>query len=343
MKMKALVLTEPKKLMIQEVDVKEPEDDEIVIQVKACGVCGTDLHMFHGDKGAFDNAFPLIMGHEFAGVVVKTGKAAKKFKTGDHVAVDPNVYCGQCPSCLKGDVHYCENMIGIGTTINGGFAEYCTVKERAAYLVPDKLPFEYAAMMEPVSCCLHGIDRSNIHPGDTVAVIGFGAIGQIIYQLANCAGAARIIVVEPVKEKRDKAMNMGAFLTIDPIQEDVLGQIKSSGIASIDTVIECVGKKQTMEMAVDIASNRATVMLFGLTSPGVKLEILAFEQIFKKELTITGSYINPLVSQRVINLLAAGRIDMSQIITDRIPLNDSIKVFTDDSYRSHGKIVIGDF
>lgn len=342
-KMKALVLTAPEQLSLQDVNAREPEADEIMIQVKACGICGTDLHMFHGDKGAFENSFPLIMGHEFSGIIVKTGSAVTTFKSGDHVAVDPNVYCGHCSACLKGDVHFCENMLGIGTTVNGGFAEYCTVKSRAAYRVPETLPFEYAAMMEPVSCCLHGIDRSNIHPGNTVAVIGFGAIGQIIFQLALCSGAARVVVVETDASKRSKAMQMGAALAVDPLHEDVAARVREEGILSLDTVIECVGKKETMEMAVGLASNRATVMLFGLTSPGAKLEILAFEQIFKKELTITGSYINPLVSQRVIDLIAAKRIDLSKIVTDRIPLRDGVKAFTDQSYRSHGKIVVGDF
>ncbi len=341
MKMKALVLTAPEQLSLQEVEVRKPQKDEIVIQVKACGVCGTDIHMFFGDKGAFQNDYPLIMGHEFAGIVTQTGAAASKFKVGDHVAVDPNIYCGQCRPCLRGDVHYCENMTGIGTTVSGGFAEYCTVKERAAYLVPDDMPFEYAAMMEPVSCCMHGIDRSNIHSGDTVAIIGFGSIGQIIFELANNSGAARIIVIEPMEDKLLRAKEMGAFLTINPSSKNILLYLKQNKIPSLDTVIECVGRKDSMEMAIDIASNRGTVMLFGLTPPNTKLEILAFEQIFKKELTITGSYINPFVSQRVIDLIASDHIDLSKIITDKIPLKDGVKVFTNPSYRRHGKIVIG--
>lgn len=343
MDMKALVLTAPETLEVQQVQIREPEEDELLIRVKACGVCGTDLHMFHGDKGAFDNKFPLIMGHEFAGEVAKVGTGIEKFKVGDHVAVDPNVYCGECPACQRGDVHYCENMLGVGTTVNGGFAEYCTVKARAAYHVPSQLPFEVAAMTEPVACCLHGIDRSNIHPGDTVAVIGFGAIGQIIYKLAVCAGAARIVVIEPMEEKRAKAMEMGAFITINPLEENTTEKIKESGITNLSTVIECVGRKNTMEMAVQIASNRATVMLFGLTPPGTKLELLAYEQLFQKELTVTGAFINPLVSERVVNLLAYGNADMQQIITDKIPLSDGVKVFTDNAYRTHGKIVLGDF
>jgi len=340
--MKALVLTAPKTLSVQEVPVRQPQEAELLIRVRACGVCGTDLHMFHGDKGAFDNSFPLIMGHEFSGEIVACGEKVTRFQVGDHVAVDPNIYCGQCPACLCGDVHYCENMVGIGTTESGGFAEYCTVPARAAYRVSQDLAFEYAAMVEPLACCLHGVDRSGIRPGDTVAIIGFGSIGQMIFQLVRCAGAARIIVIEPIAEKRRIAEAMGAYQVIDPHAAQVEQELLQAGV-QINSVIECVGLKATMEMAVEIAGNRATVMLFGLTPPETKLEILAFEQIFKKELTLTGSYINPLVSQRVVDLLSYGRLDMSKIITDRIALSDAVKVFTDDSYRNSGKIVIGDF
>lgn len=337
--MKALVLTAPETLCIQEIPVREPEENEIVIQVKACGVCGTDLHMFHGDKGAFENAYPLVMGHEFAGIVHKTGKNAGKFRVGDHVAVDPNVYCGNCTPCQRGEVHYCENMLGIGTTVDGGFAEYCTVPERAAYLVPAEMESSIAAMMEPVSCCMHGIDRSNIRPGDTAAVIGFGAIGEIMFQLAQCAGAANIIVIEPQEAKREKALQYGAGLAIDPLHQDVPAMLQEKSLQPT-TVIECVGRKDTMETALAIAANCGTVMLFGLTPPGTRLDVYAFEQLFKKELTVTGSYINPLVAERVIRLLANGKIDMDRVITDRISLEDSIQVFKDQSYRSHGKIVI---
>ena len=339
MKMKALVLTAPKKLEVQEIPVREPKGDEILIRVKACGVCGTDLHMFHGDKGAFANSFPLVMGHEFAGVVAGCGPDVTMFREGDHVAVDPNVYCGKCAPCRRGDVHYCEHMTGIGTTEYGGFAEYCTVPERAAYLVPADMPFEVAAMMEPVSCCMHGIDRSGIRPGGTVGVIGFGAIGEIIFQLARSAGAARIVVIEPMENKRAKALAEGAALAIDPLHEDVKAVLAQAGL-KLSSVIECVGRKNTMEMALDIADNCATVMLFGLTPPETRLEVYSFEQLFKKEITVTGSYINPLVSQRVLDLLSAGRLDMQSVITDRIPLADAAKVFEDDSFRTHGKIVI---
>lgn len=338
--MKAMVLTKVGKLEYQEINVGELEPEEVIIDVKVCGVCGTDLHIFHGDKGAFENSFPLVMGHEFSGVVSKIGPKVTTLKVGDRVSVDPNMYCGSCKNCLKGQVHYCQNMIGYGTTLYGAFAEQCRVNQKAAYKIPDNLSFEHAAMVEPVACCLHGIDRCNIHQGDTVAVIGAGSIGQIMLQLALGAGAARVVVIEPVEEKRMKAIEQGAFLVIDPFQEDVQKVVEEAGINSIDVVIECVGRSDTMEMAVDIASNMATVMLFGLTPPETTIKLKPLEQIFKKEIVITGSFINPLVSQRVIDLLAAKRIDLDAIITDRIPLAESEKIFSDRSYRSHGKILI---
>lgn len=338
--MKAMVLNGVEELEIKELDAGAPGEGEIIIDVKACGVCGTDLHMYHGDKGAFDNSYPLIMGHEFSGVVSAAGPGVKKIKAGDRVCVDPNMYCGHCRNCKKGLVHFCENMIGYGTTLPGGFAGQCRVLEQAAYRIPDKLSFEHAALVEPVSCCMHGIDRCNIHPGDTVAVIGMGAIGMLMLQLAFTAGAARVVAVEPVAEKRAAAEKLGACLAIDPLTQDVKTEVEKAGIESLDCVIECAGLGSTMEMAINIASPAATVMLFSLTPPDTKITVLPLEQIFKKEITITGSYVNPLVSQRVIDLLASGRIDLDTVITDRIPIEDAVRIFTDNSYRSHGKILV---
>lgn len=238
-------------------------------------------------------------------MVSQVGPEVTSLKVGDRVCVDPNMYCGHCRACRKGQVHFCENMIGYGTTLYGGFAEQCRVLEHAAYKIPDSLSFEHAALVEPVACSLHGIDRSNIHTGDTVAIIGLGSIGQLMLQLALAAGAARVVAIEPIASKRQTALKLGACLAIDPTAQDVKKAVEEAGIESLDTVIECVGRANTMEMAVEIASNAATVMLFGLTPPETRISLLPLEQIFNKEITITGSYINPLVSQRVIDLLAS--------------------------------------
>jgi len=338
--MKALLLKAVEQLQYCDIPTPEPGPDEIVVDVAACGVCGTDLHLFHGEEGAGSSVLPLVMGHEFSGTVSAVGINVRKLKVGDRVTVDPNLYCNECFQCRRGKGQYCENAEAYGVSMFGGFAEKCVVAERAAYKIPDSLSLEHAALVEPVACCMHGIDRANIHPGDTVAVIGAGSIGQLMIQLARISGAARVIAIETVPEKRERALKLGACLAIDPVNEDVKKTIADAGILSVDTVIECVGNPCTMEQAIDIASRGATVVLFGLTAPGAEMVVKPFEQVFRKELIITSSFVNPLVSQRVIDLMASGALDLDPIITDRIPLKNGAEVFTDNAYRRRGKILI---
>lgn len=338
--MKALLLNDVEKLEYCEISRREPGDDEIVIDIAACGVCGTDLHLFHGEEGAGSSALPLVMGHEFAGTVGAVGRSVHGLRVGDHVTVDPNLYCNECFQCRRGTGQYCEHAEAYGVSMYGGFAEQCVVAARAAYKLPDQLPLEHAALVEPVACCLHGIDRANIRPGNTVAIIGAGSIGQLMIQLSRVSGAAKIIVIEPIAEKREKAVELGASLVIDPINQDAKRVIGDAGILSVDTVIECVGNPRTMEQAIDIASRGATVLLFGLTSPGATMTVMPFTQVFRKELTITSSFVNPLVTQRVIDLMASGALNLDAIITDRVSLENGAEVFTNDAYRRRGKILI---
>lgn len=338
--MKALLLTEKQKLSIVDMQLPELKPDEMLIKVAACGVCGTDLHLYNGEEGAGNSTLPLIMGHEFSGTVVETGDKVSRFKTGDRVTVDPNVYCGECFQCQRGNGHFCLHAEAYGVSMFGGFAQYCIVTERVAYKIPDRLSLVHAAMTEPVACCMHGLDRANIKVGSTVVIIGMGAIGQIFLQLVKCAGAANIIAIEPQEEKRKKALRLGATAVINPSAQDAKQLICDLGIRSVDVVIECVGKAVTMESAIDLASRGATVLLFGLTSPNTEIRIRPLEQVFRKELTITSSFVNPLVTERVIDLLSCGSLDLDEVITDLIPLEDSIKIFTDDTYRTHGKIIV---
>ncbi len=338
--MKALLLTQIEKLEITELELDALAPDELLIDVAACGVCGTDLHLFHGEEGAGDSTLPLIMGHEFSGKVAAVGSAVKNFKVGDRVTVDPNVFCDECYQCRRGNGLFCEHAEAYGVSMFGGFAQQCKVREKAAYHIPDSLSLEHAALVEPVACCLHGIDRANIHPGQSVAIFGAGSIGQLMIQLAKASGATDIISIDPIADKRETALRLGATLTIDPMAEDPIEAVRKSGIRSVDTVIECVGRPATMEQAVELASRGATVLLFGLTAPGAEIRIKPLEQVFRKELTITSSFINPLVTERAISLLASGALDLDTVITDRVPLKDAVQVFTDDSYRRRGKILI---
>ena len=207
--MKAAVYHGSGDLRVEEVPVRKLKDNEVKIQVKYCGICGTDIHIFHGDGGCCDVTPPLVPGHEFSGVVAEVGAGVKTVKVGDRVTGDPNDMCGECYFCKNGMQHFCKNNIGIGTTVDGGFAEYVIMREKQVYKVSDELSFIEAAMAEPISCCLHGIDLCNIKAGDTVLVIGGGPIGMIMMQLAKNAGASKVIMSEPVEEKREQALKLG--------------------------------------------------------------------------------------------------------------------------------------
>ena len=336
--MKAAVYHGPQDLRVEEVPVRKLKDNEVMIQVKYCGVCGTDMHIFNGDGGSFEVNPPLIPGHEFSGVVAEVGSAVTTVKVGDRVSGDPNDMCGECYFCKNAMQHFCTNNVGVGTTVDGGFAEYVIMREKQVYKFSDSLSFKEAAMAEPISCCLHGIDLCNIKPGCTVLVMGGGPIGMIMMQLAKNAGAARVIMSEPVEEKREQALKLGATKVINPIEEDVQA-VLDAYCENVDVVIECVGNIHTQADAVKFAGKGATVMYFGLASPEESYPLKP-DDVFKKELTITSSFINPYTFERAIRVLESGMIELESLITNVVPLDDIVDVFTKPEYRRAGKAMI---
>ena len=336
--MKAAVYHGPGDLRVEEVPVRKLKDNEVKIQVKYCGICGTDIHIFHGDGGCCDVTPPLVPGHEFSGVVAEVGAGVKAVKVGDRVTGDPNDMCGECYFCKNGMQHFCKNNIGIGTTVDGGFAEYVIMREKQVYKLSDELNFIEAAMAEPISCCLHGIDLCNIKAGDTVLVIGGGPIGMIMMQLAKNAGASKVIMSEPVEEKREQALKLGATKTIDPLHEDVEA-VLAEYCENVNVVIECVGNVHTQADAVRFAGKGATIMYFGLAAPEESFPIRP-DDIFKKELHITSSYINPYSFERAIQILESGTVELESLITNVVPLDDIADVFTKPEYRRTGKVMI---
>ena len=336
--MKAAVYHGSGDLRVEEVPVRKLKDNEVKIQVKYCGICGTDIHIFHGDGGCCDVTPPLVPGHEFSGVVAEVGAGVKTVKVGDRVTGDPNDMCGECYFCKNGMQHFCKNNIGIGTTVDGGFAEYVIMREKQVYKVSDDLSFIEAAMTEPISCCLHGIDLCNIKAGDTVLVIGGGPIGMIMMQLAKNAGASKVIMSEPVEEKREQALKLGATKTIDPLHEDVEA-VLAEYCENVNVVIECVGNVHTQADAVRFAGRGATIMYFGLAAPEESFPIRP-DDIFKKELHITSSYINPYSFERAIQILESGTVELESLITNVVPLDNIADVFTKPEYRRTGKVMI---
>lgn len=327
------------RLVVEDVPAREPEANEIKIRVKMCGICGTDVHIFEGDKGSAEVNPPVILGHELSGDVVSVGSNITRFKVGDRVSVDPNSYCGKCYYCAKGKKHLCENMLGMGTAVDGGFAEFVTVPEELVFPVAPNVSYEAAAMIEPISCCLHGMDLTDVRLGDTVMIVGTGNIGLIMLQLCRHAGAARIVAVEPNEKRRKKALEMGADVAIDPIHDDTEKVLRENQVCYIDKVIDCAGRTDTAEYCVKYAGRGATVMLFGLTGPDDEMRLKPFE-VFQKELTIKGSFVNPNAFERAGRLLANGVVDVESIITSVVDLDDIQSVFEQRLYAKDGKVLI---
>ena len=314
---------------------------EVLIKVAACGVCGTDVHIFHGDKGSAEVTPPVVLGHELSGTVVSVGKNVTSLTVGDHVTVDPNSYCGQCHYCRIGKKQLCTSLYAVGVNRDGGFAEYCYVPEAQCYRLNEDIPLEFGAMAEPLACCIHGIDNAEIRTGDTVLVVGGGAIGLMMVQLAKLSGASKVILSEPVEMRRRIGLQVGADAVLDPMHENLKERLRElTGESGTDVVIECVGNTAATAQAFEAAKRGTTILLFSVPKAGA-IHPLSLEDVYQKELRIVGSMINPDTHQRAVNLINSGRIQLAPIITHRFPIgklkeailmqmsNESLKVLVE--------------
>ena len=310
--MKAAFFMGPETFQVKDVPCPEPLPGTVVIKNMVCGVCGTDVHIFHGEPGSADVTPPVVLGHEYSGEVAAVGEGVTQLKVGDHVTVDPNIYCGKCSHCRNGKKQLCEAMEAIGVTRDGGFAQYSLVPAAQAFLLDPELPFEFGAMAEPTACCLHGIDLAGIRGGDRVCIVGGGAIGLIMVQLAKLSGASQVVLSEPNEKRRAVALSLGADLALAP------GEIPQD--LSADVVIECVGNLPAVESAFRFAGKGATVLLFSVPKVDATFELPLFD-VYKKELTIKGSFVNPDTHARAVRLINSGKLDSSAIITHRFPVD----------------------
>jgi len=333
--MKAAVFHGPGDLRIEERPVPKVGPGQVLFRVAACGICGTDYHIYHGE---FPTSPPVIIGHEFSGQVVALGAKVDGLAPGDKVAIDPNMACGACRPCRRGQINLCENNAAVGVLRDGGFAEFCVVPRKQCHLLPKSVSLLQGAMTEPLACCVHGIDLAGIRPGDTVVVIGGGAIGQMLAQLARLRGAAPLLLSEPIPDRREMALSLGVDAVIDPLSEDPLapGGALEGGA---DVVIEAVGSVATTRQAIDWAAPGATVLWFGVTPPGETIP-LEPNLVFRKELAIRGALINPHTHQPALALLASGQIRVDPLITRTISLDDLPAVLGEKPGREVKTVVV---
>ena len=293
---------------------------ELVLRNQVCGVCGTDVHIYHGEPGSADVNPPVVLGHEYSGEVVEVGEGVTGFAVGDHVTVDPNIYCGHCAYCQNGKKQLCPSMEAIGVTRDGGFAQYSRIPASQAFKLEPTVPWETAAMAEPLACCLHGIDLAGIQVGDKVCVVGGGAIGLLMVQLAKLSGASQIVLSEPNEKRRQVGLQLGANTALDPTRPDAqeaFAQVLGGGA---NVVIECVGNVPAVKSAFQFAGKGATVLLFSVPKVDATFDLPLFD-VYKKELTIKGSFVNPDTHARAVALINSGKVDFDPIITHRFTLD----------------------
>ncbi|MBB3590123.1 L-iditol 2-dehydrogenase [Rhizobium sp. BK529] len=324
--MKAVRLEATGKLFLREVEKPEPGPGDLLVRIEACGICGTDRHLFHGE---FPSRPPLTLGHEFAGIIETVGPEVIGFQPGMRVTCDPNIACGRCEQCHNGRVNLCRNLRAIGIHRDGGFADYVIVPQKQAFELPLELDPLHGAFCEPLACCLHGVDLANIKTGSSVIVLGGGVIGLLTIQLARLAGATRVLLVTRNAEKRALAEKLGATTTFDPSHSDVFRIIDDGGMlpGGADIVFECAGVPETMMQAPRLAKSGGTAVILGVMPQGSKIEIEPFDLLFR-EVSLIGSFINPFTHQRATDLIASGAIKVEPLISRRITLEQAPEVIT---------------
>ncbi|HHV96844.1 MAG TPA: galactitol-1-phosphate 5-dehydrogenase [Clostridiaceae bacterium] len=321
--MKALVLKEYMKFSYEDVPDPEVGDDDVLIRVKACSICGSDVHGMDGSTGR--RIPPIIMGHEASGVIEKKGKNVEGFNVGDHVTFDSTVYCGKCYFCKMGKINLCDNRRVLGVSCeeyhrDGAFAEYVSVPYRILYKIPDDVSFERAAMVEPLSIALHAVNRTPISLGDIAVVIGSGMIGLLIIQVLVTAGCSKVIAVDIDQNKLDMARNFGAFTGLKAdtvnVEKEVFELTDGRGA---DVAFEVVGINSTVNTAVNCVRKGGFVTLVGNLSPEVKLPL---QKVVTREISINGSCASSGEYDRCLDMISSGKVNVDAFISAVAPLSE---------------------
>ena len=304
-----------------EIDVRdapdpEPGPKEILVRVRACGICGTDQHIFDGD---FGGPFPLIGGHELAGDVVAVGsQIVEDIRVGARVAVNPNIFCGSCFYCRRGQVNHCLRWSAIGVTRDGGFADYVVAPEANVYPVGD-LGYEVAAFIEPISCVVYGLRRLRIPVGANALVYGAGPIGLLMLQLVEHGGASSVAVVDLKQEKLDLAQSLGAHEVVlaGSAADEELREISPLGF---DVVIDCTGVPKVVEHMFTHVRNEGKLLFFGVNPTDARVAISPYD-VYRKDLEIHGSFALRYTFHDAFALVESGAVDVEPLLSDRFPID----------------------
>jgi threonine dehydrogenase-like Zn-dependent dehydrogenase len=332
--MLAQVFYEPKIMKLEEVKLPELNENEVLIKVKAVGICGSDIAYYTG-KSPLDTPNgkgPLILGHEISGEITDLGaipKSMQLFNIGDRVIVNPAQPCHSCLHCLKGQPNLCEHLVNIGVSGNGGFAEYVKVRYSNVHKIPDGISFEQAAMIEPLACATNGVNNLDVQAGDTVVVIGSGPIGLMMVQLAKARGAGKVILIGILDFSLTKGKDLGADIALNTANpdspyytEDLIGTVYGLTDGRLaDKVIVPTGSVQAMQQALEISGKKSTVVYFGLPGENdcITIPVLSTLQMDK---TIRFSWLAPLTWPTAIQAISTELVNVKALITHRYSLSE---------------------
>lgn len=326
--MKALLLSQYKQLELTDMPKPSPSSEEVLIRVKACGICGSDVHGYDGSTGR--RIPPVVMGHEAAGIVEAVGESVKDLKEGDRVTFDSTVYCGRCFFCHRGQVNLCDNREVLGVSCGeyrrmGAFAEYVAVPRRICYKLPDGLPFANAAMIEAISVAVHAVTLTPIVINDTAVVMGTGMIGLLTLQAARIAGCGQIIAIDVDDTRLKTARNLGATHTFNSKKTDVVSEIKAlTNGRGADVALECVGATPTIQTSIDSVRKGATVTLVGNITPKIEIPLQA---VVSRQIRLQGSCASSGEYPICLDLLARDAIKVDPMLSAVAPLDQGIEWF----------------
>lgn len=339
--MKALTLTEYNNLVYGDAPDPQIANDEVLVRVRTCGICGSDIHGMDGSSGR--RVPPIIMGHEAAGVIAEVGKDVTDWITGERVTFDSTISCGACWFCRRGSINLCDRRRVIGVSCDeyrqhGAFAEYLALPARILYRLPDAVSFEQAAMVEPVSVAVHAVDRTRVTLGDTAVVVGAGMIGLLVVQALRAAGCGKIIAVDLEPVKLDLALKLGADVSLKADACDVPEEVrKHTHGRGADVALEVVGGSPTVKTAVACLRKGGALTLVGNLSPLVEIPL---QVVVTRELTVAGSCANNGEYPACLDLLARGVIKPDALISATPPLAEGAAWFNRLYQREQGLLKV---
>ncbi|MEM2889502.1 MAG: zinc-dependent dehydrogenase [Candidatus Bathyarchaeia archaeon] len=344
--MKAARLHDAKDLRVENVDKPTINPDEFLIRVKAATICATDIRIYtYGDPRV---KYPRILGHEFAGDIAEVGgRLEGHLKVGMRVTVNPNMYCGRCRYCVAGRHELCESRYALGIDVDGAFAEYLKVPSEAFRTggvceVPTNISYEEAALVEPLSACLHGQEFAQTKAGDIVAIIGAGPIGLMHALISKALGASKVIVSEVDEDRLKEAANFGVDCLINPLKEDLPSRVKQiTDGHGADVVIVAVGSPAAQQQALTIAAKGGRVNFFGGLPAGKDSVPLNTNLIHYREIFVLGTSSQSIYDfKKTLDLVSAGVLNVKRFITHRFPIDKTVEAFKIASSRVGLKVCI---